>query len=178
MADSALNNRFSAEFTPENLQILDTAKQMIGQNIMTKLVSLGTQGRRRLARVSDVNRAFTEAVLECSLAHPELRPPLSDIVEFQKDVTASAVMRPFRQWVKELLDLLDDSIALADTESYTGEALPFYVNTKSAAKLGQPAAVTVLAKLSPRFAVQRRSPKSTARRPAKGGLADTPAVRD
>ena len=59
-----------------------------------------------------------------------------------------------------------------------GGALPYYTNAKTAAKLGVPAAVTIVAKLSPRFAVQRRNPKPTARRQSKVGQADTPEVKD
>ena len=178
MADSARNNRFSAVFTPEDLQNVETAKEMIRQAIMTKLVSLGSGGLGGLPSVSEANRAFTDAVAECVATHPEFLPPYSDAVEFMKDVNASAALRPFRDWVRELLELLDDSIGLADGEAYVGGSLPYYANAKAGAKLGVPAAVTIVTKLSPRFAAQRGNVRSTARKASHGGQADTPGSKD
>ena len=166
MADSAFINRFSSEFTPEGLLRLDGAKQIIYEEMIVKLVSLGSAGLGGLPSVSDANRAFTDAVAECVETHPEFLPPYSDAVEFKKDVAASAVMRPFRDWVLELLELLNNSIALADGEAYVGGSLPYYANAQTAAKLGVPAAVTILAKLSPRF---ERSPRH------RGRVVDAPS---
>ena len=170
MADSARNNRFSADFTPENLQNLETAKEMIRVAIMVQLVSLGSGGLGGLPTVSDANRAFTEAVAECVDTHPEFLPTYSNSVEFKKDVNASAVLRPFRGWVHELLELLDDSIALADSEAYVGGSLPYYANVQAAAKLGVPAAVTIMAKLAPRFDGQgKKTKKAGSTPPASSG---------
>ena len=127
----------------------------------------------RSPSVSDANRAFTDAVAECVDTHPEFLPPYSDAVEFKKDVAASAVMRPFRDWVQELLDLLNDSISLADGEAYVGGSLPYYANTQTAAKLGVPAAVTILAKLAPRFERSPRKAGKSARAKRAGGSEGT-----
>ena len=173
MADSALNNRISAVFTPEDLQNTETAKEMIQQAIVSKLVSLGVGGLSGLPTVSDANRAFTDAVAECVATHPEFLPPYSDAVEFMKDVNASAVLRPLRDWVRELADLLDDSIGLADSEAYVGGSLPYYANAKAAARLGVPAAVTIMAKLAPRFARPPRKTGMTAAAKRASGGSDT-----
>ncbi len=177
MAGSLVSNRFSAVFAPEDTQNVETAKQLIFAAYMVKLASAGTGGLSGVPRVSDTNRAFTEAVAECVAEHPEFLPPFADVEEFMKDVNASKVLRPFREWARELLRQLDVSVGLADGEGYMGVALPYYANAQRAAKLGVPAAVTVVARLAPRFKAQGRRPRAAARR-ASRGAGDPPTSKD
>jgi len=176
MSSSIISNRLSTIFSPEVLQAASAAVQQIQTSVVPQLISLGTENRRTMPRMGDKNEAFVVKVLAYAISNPEFLPAFVDVGEFQKDVDVIEALRPLRRALGLIVDLLDDTLALAGSEALMA-ALPYYKAVKAAAKLGHPGAQTIADDLAARFAAQGRTARSAAKAAARAAAEKAEAAK-
>ncbi len=156
MPSSIVSNRVSAVVPPEVLQAALAHQQAAVDALMPYLVTLGTLDRRKMPRLGDKNEVFVLKTLAYATSNPEFMPTFVDIGEFRKDVDLMQGLRPMARLAVQFAELLDDTIGLAGSEALQA-SLPYYSTTKTAAKMGQPLAMTIAADLGGQFQGQGRS---------------------
>jgi len=174
MSATAISNRISFAPPPEAIQASQSALEVLIAQLVPHLRSLGTEDRRTMPRMGEKTESFVFKAYAYSNTNPEFLPAFIDRVEFQRDVDAITVLRPLRRALGQIVDMLDDSLAMAGSEAYMA-ALPYYLNAKAGAKLKQPGAATISDDLSTRFVGQGR-PGKVAPPPASGPTANGTSV--
>jgi hypothetical protein len=156
MSVSIVSNRISTVVPPEVLQAAIAQQQAAVDTLRPYLVALGTMDRRKMPRLGDKNEVFVLKTLAYATSNPEFMPTFVDVGEFKKDVDVMQALRPVVRLAVQFVDLLNDTIGLAGSEALQA-SLPYYSTTKTAAKMGQPIAMTIAADLGAQFQSQGRS---------------------
>jgi len=155
MSSSIVSNRISTVIAPEVLQSATASLQAAVDALKPQLITLGTLDQRKMPRLGDKNEVFVFKTLSYALSNPEFMPTFVDIGEFKKDADLIQALRPLLRLTQQFADLLKDTIGLAGSEALQA-ALPYYATTKTAAKMGQPHAITIADDLSTQFHAQSR----------------------
>ena len=142
-------NRVSFKVTSNVLENLFEAVENI-QSSMPGLVTLKPGEKKNLAVPGEKSMAFTAKALEYAKRHPKVTPGYIDVGEWQVDTDAVSNLMSLRRVMSELMERMDDTIALSGSEAYR-TALQFYQASKMAAKGGVPGAKTMAADLEARF---------------------------
>ena len=144
------SNRISVEFSPDDLAAIRAAVQVLQERLLPKLVMLGPDGRRELAKMGDRTVAFVRKAADYARAEAGLRPPYLDLDEFARDLAAVDALTTLQRPLDQISAALDDSVLAAGSDAYAA-ALAFYHAVKGAARAGVPGAEAVLSDLGQRF---------------------------
>lgn len=122
------------------------------------LVSLTTEQRRELPKMSNKSLSFVSKVNDYCCTNPEFCPSYFSSEELEKDFSTAAVLGPVHDLCEQLCSNIDDTVMLAGSEAYT-TGLTYYGSVQMAAKIGQPNARSIYEDLHERFAGMGRKNK-------------------
>lgn len=141
--------QISAELTPAKRAEVDQKLNDI-HSAMPFLLTLLASDRQSVKQLSDKHFGFLTKLLEHAAQHPELVPSYLDIAEVRKDFELVNQLLPLKQRVEQLLQQLNDTLAIAGTEANSG-AFGFYNAVSQATKLNVPHAQSIYDDLRTRF---------------------------
>jgi hypothetical protein len=144
------SQRFSITFADTQVQRIREAIGVLQDELVPQLVSLGPEQRRGLPKMGDKTVSFVSKALDYARAHPHMRAPYVELDEFARAWETVELMFAMQRPLRLVTGLLDDSLLLAGSETYTA-ALACYQVVKGAARLKVPGAATVAADLGQRF---------------------------
>jgi hypothetical protein len=173
MNNPIMSNRISFEIPDEDMQAIRAAIATLQEKLQPHLVDLGPTDRRTMPRMGAKTVDFVSKTLGSATAHPQIIPGFVDLAEFTRDFAAVGTLRGLQQPLRQLSDLVEDSLTLSGSEAYSA-ALACYESFKSASKRGVPGMTTIAEDLAERFPGR---PSHAAVRPAPAGEPD-PAVDD
>lgn len=146
----ANDNRISLELTPAQKTAITTAVSDLKTAFDGILTNLNVEERQSLPKIGDKTLAFDEKCRAYMASRPELVPSFLDAAEMAKDRQLVADLRPCLLELQQLVEGLDDTITLANSDNLMGD-LAFYQNVRAAAKRGVPGTDTILNDLKERF---------------------------
>lgn len=146
----ANDNRISLELTPAQKTAITTAVADLKTALDGILTNLNVDERQSLPKIGDKTLAFDEKCQAYMASRPELVPSFLDMAEMVKDRQLVADLRPCLLELQQLVEGLDDTITLANSDNLMGD-LAFYQNVRAAAKRGVPGTDTILNDLKERF---------------------------
>jgi hypothetical protein len=159
MTTILLSNQISGGLPPDSLDRAMTAIRIVQDELAPKLVELGPDERKALPKIGSKTLDFIAKALEHMRANPELKPGFVDLDEMARDLAAVSQLRTLLAPLKQIVDLLDDSLMLSAGEAYAA-ALVCYQAAKSAARLNTPGAKVIVDDLALQFARQGRSDRA------------------
>ncbi len=142
MSANVISNVVSYTIAADAKQACDGAVQTLLTYLKPTLLSLNDDDRRSLPRIGAKNEVLMVDALAYARTNPELLPSFISIDEFQRDVDCIQILKPYRQALFQMVEMIDDTMDQARAEGY-GAGLALYQCSKTAAKLNQPGAVTV-----------------------------------
>ena len=169
---NVLSNLISVSIPDADLQACRDALGILHDKLLPHLVDISPEDRRPLPKMGAKTVDFVTRTLEHMRANPQFKPVFVDLDEFARDLGGVAVLRSLQQPLRQLADLVDDSVVLSGSEAY-GAALACYQSAKAAAKLGQPGAAGIAEDLASRFV--GRNAKATVP-PAAAGNGAAPSA--
>ena len=143
-------NRISIQITAEDQTKIGEALKTISSVLKPYLISLSTDDRKTLPKMSEKNVPFVKKVLEYAGTHPEFAPSYLSIPELKKDVDAFEVLNKFNNPLNELYIAIEDTVILAGSEAYVA-ALSYYNAVKQAVKMNVAGAKVIYDDLKTRF---------------------------
>ena len=143
-------NQISVEIPQEVLAQISTKFQEIKTLLAPYLVSITTEERKSLPKMSDKTVAFVSKVVEYTASNPKYIPSMMEPAEFKKDYDANQALLPLNAVSQQVSEMMKDTIMLAGHEAYV-QALYYYGSVKLAAKSGDSEAKTIYEDLSKRF---------------------------
>ncbi|MEM6300041.1 MAG: hypothetical protein AAF740_15245, partial [Bacteroidota bacterium] len=121
------------------------------QELLPKyLISLPDEERPAIPRLTPKMRQFIEASIKNLEDHPSYCPPYLDRDELQVDWKAVQQLEALYDPMKELLQMLDDSVALSGSEAYFS-ARAFYNYVRHAARTNTMSARAVFEELDKHY---------------------------
>jgi len=163
-----LSNRISFAMAVEKIQaIMALILQLVAQ-LEPELVSLTADDRSGLPRTGAKTTDFSNTAADYGEANPELVPVFLSIEEIRRDLDAVRTLGGFHAPLANLVQMLEDSIALATAEAYGG-GLAILTTAKTAMRLNQPNAKSIVEVLTSKL------PQASGRRRTSGPAA-TPTV--
>jgi hypothetical protein len=150
MPANLVSNRISLDIAAEDMQVIEGALQALLNKLKPHLVPISAGDRRTLPRMGAKTIDFVTKALGYAHSNPEFKPAFVDTDEFSRDLSAVGTLRTLAQPLRQLADLVDDSLVLSGSEAYAA-ALAFYNTVKAGAKLGLPGAQTIADDLAARF---------------------------
>lgn len=97
------------------------------------LVDLSPDERRSLPKMGDKSVAFVQAALAVAEQNPNILPPAFNLAAFRKDVALMTTAQPVADKIKQLAELMDDTMVALGTDAYTA-ALVVYQMAQLAGK--------------------------------------------
>jgi hypothetical protein len=150
-----VRNRVSATLSAAEQQALLEAIAHIRRSLPF-LIDLSPAERHDLPKMGDKSRAFVRQAAELAQQNPDLLPRSFDIDELGRDVDLYDALEPLALALRQLLELVDDTMVAVSSEAYSG-ALTVYHYAKVS---GHAAALDkVTDELSRRFARKARPPQ-------------------
>ncbi|MBP6825432.1 MAG: hypothetical protein KA165_02635 [Saprospiraceae bacterium] len=144
-----LANRVSATLTPE--QIAETKAALLKvRETLPFLVGLTKDERKSLAKISTVNRSFTESAIAAISSNPDIFPLYLDVKEIRTDLTLYDQLDEIVKLSNQVTESLRDTQIIAGSEAYVS-ALTGYKFIAAAAKGGVQGAKSVYDDLKKRF---------------------------
>jgi hypothetical protein len=150
MASTQLSNRISFNPPPEALDRIHSAIAVLQADLVPDLVDLAPDDARVLPKMSAKTVDFVTRALDHMRANPALKPGYVDLDEFARDLDAVAQLRSLLAPLRQVVDLLEDSLTLSASEAYSA-ALVCYQNVKSAARMNTPGAKVIAEDLGRQF---------------------------
>ena len=148
-----MNNRISVQISQTSLDEAQVLIQKL-RDLLGELVSLTVEERKDLPKMGDKTLAFVQKACQYAKQNPQLMPGYFNTAEFEIDVKAVEQLQTIQRPLKQLLDLIDDSILLSGSEAYIS-ALETYGAFKLAAKNGVEGAKGPYDDMSERFPQKR-----------------------
>lgn len=146
----AADNRISIEITPAKKAAIEAAINTLKTELRDVTQSLSADERESLPRIADKTIAFDEKCETYMASRPDLVPGFIDAAERAKDRKLIADLLPSLRELAPLVQALEDTLALANSDNYMGD-LSFYQNVKQAAKRGVTGAAAIYDDLKQRF---------------------------
>ncbi len=162
MSFTRLTRQVPFAIPADDLLAVREALKTIHDKLVPHLVPLAAADRKKPSRMGAKSVDFVSNALGYALGHPEFNPGFLAVKDFEDDVAVVAVLRELRQSLKQVGDLIDDSLVLAGSDALAA-ALAFYQSVKAAARRNMPGAVTIAQDLAARFV--RRHAKAAVRAP-------------
>lgn len=150
MTANTINNRISLDIPDEDMQVIRSSVQALQEKLLPHLVDLNVGDRRKLPKMGAKTVDFVSKTLSYTRANTQMVPGFVDADEFNRDLAAVGILRELQQPLKQLADMVDDSLLLSGSEAYAA-ALACYHGFRLAAKMNMPGAETIYVDLSERF---------------------------
>jgi len=97
---------------------------------------------KSLSQIADGRLPFVEKSADYAVSDPEHVPAIVDVAEFQKDVKAYKDLREMVRPLRQILNILETSMAVAGSEAWAA-ARAYYKMVQLNAKMGVPGAQAV-----------------------------------
>ncbi|MDR2027554.1 MAG: hypothetical protein LBQ01_08360 [Prevotellaceae bacterium] len=118
-------------------------------------VPLTPEERRNMPKMGEKTVSFVQKAYELAKENDDLRPSFLNMDEFSVDYSDATNLRVLENNARQILDVIDDIIMVAGSESYLA-ALSFYEYVKILADRDVPRAKAVYEELKKRFPFGRR----------------------
>lgn len=174
------NNRISASMSPEDFNAVKQAIQEIG-NRMPFLLGLTLEERKKLPKISRMNKLFVEDSIDVARESPGMLPTYLPPEEISKDFVLFKQLDEILFPLALLYEKVRDTQILAGSEAYQS-SLVMYRLVRIAAEAGMPGMDTAYARLKVRFEGQgpqggsEEAPDETSDLPAEGENGDSSTV--
>lgn len=143
-------NQVSVSFTAEETAAINGAVTTLKNVLQPKLISLTTQERQELAKMSEKTVSFVEKSLYFAKTNSEFAPPYLNVPALDIDVTGVKQLSEFEKPLEQVLSSLNDTIMLAGSEAYSA-SLTYYNSVKQASKQNVQNAKVIYEDLRARF---------------------------
>lgn len=143
-------NLVSVEFTPEEVQQINAAMEVLTTVLLPKLIAQTATETRRRSKMKDKTLPFVLKAYEHALQNPKLVPQFMDLLEFKKDINVHELLRNILSLMKEMNSNIEDTMSVAGSEAYKA-ARTFYKSVKQAALNNVPGAKVIAEDLAKRF---------------------------
>jgi hypothetical protein len=144
------DNLVSIQISADDLAKVNDAVKTLQNVLMPYLVTISTEERKTLPKMSEKTVPFVKKVLEYCSTHPEFAPTYLSIPELQKDVDAFDALNKIGMPFEELSTSITDTTILAGSEAYIA-ALSYYNSVKQAVKMNQANAKVIFDDLKVKF---------------------------
>jgi hypothetical protein len=144
------DNLVSVQISAEDLAKVNEAVKTIQSVLKPYLVTISTEERKTLPKMSEKTVPFVKKVLEYAGTHLEFAPSYLDINELKKDVDAFDALNKIGMPLEELSTSIIDTTILAGSEAYIA-SLSYYNAVKQAVKMNQANAKVIFDDLKTRF---------------------------
>jgi len=145
------NNLASVTLTEEQKTAIRGALDALDSQVKPLLISLSPDQKKEIAKASIRMTPFINRVVGFTDTNGEFVPRYMDVAELKVDVIAVNTLTEFRDRLRQILGLLDDTIMLSGSEAYMA-ALHYYNAVKQSAKAKVPAAQVIYDELKVYFA--------------------------
>ena len=132
MSSLISENLISAEVSSDDRKAIMEAIAAIRARLPF-LVDLSNEERDLLPKMGEQTHSFVMKLLELAKQHPELFPKEFNLAEFQKDVELYNNLFPLLNSLKQLNQLVSDTLVAVGSDIYT-EALEAYTYAQSSGK--------------------------------------------
>lgn len=146
----ALDNLISISVTPEEVTSINDAISTIEKVMAGKAVNLTTEQRKNYGRVKYDMEVWVNKVSAYMLSHASLSPSFLDKAEYDKDMSAHAILNPVIDRLQVVLQSMLDTNVLLGSDLYTNSMM-YYRNVKIAAKSNATGAAAVFNDLKQQF---------------------------
>jgi len=143
-------NQVAVEIPEADLVAVKDAIQILNEKLLPHLKNLSADDRRVIPKMGDKTFAFVSKAHAHMLGNPNLVPPYVEIEEIRTDLEAVQTLKQVYGPLRQITDLLDDTILLSGSEAYVA-ALAFYNYVKGAGKSGVPGTDLIYGDLKKRF---------------------------
>lgn len=146
----SLDNLIHIEFTPEQVQEMETHLTALENILAGKTIALTPDQRREYGRLGNSNGPWVDRVHGFMLQRPDLVPAFIDMAEFNVDKAAQVVLKPLLARLEAIGVGVDDTLKLLGTDLYTN-AVSYYRNIKLLAGQNMPGAKSIYENLKDQF---------------------------
>ena len=153
----SMDNQVSVKLSAEDISKIDSALKTINSVLKPYLVTISSDERQELPKMSEKTVPFVQKVLEYAGTHPEFAPAYLNISDLKVDVEGFAALNKIGKPLSELAAAIADTTILCGSEAYT-MSLTYYNSVKQAVKMKAPGAKVVFDDLKKRF--ESNGPKS------------------
>ena len=143
-------NQVSVEIPEADLVAVKDAIQILNEKLLPHLKNLSAEDRREIPKMGDKTFVFVSKAHAHMISNPNLVPPYVEVEELKEDLEAVQTLKQVYGPLRQLADLLDDTMLLSGSEAYIG-ALAFYNYVKGAGKAGVPGTDMIYGDLQKRF---------------------------
>ncbi|MGD8781335.1 MAG: hypothetical protein PVH88_20520, partial [Ignavibacteria bacterium] len=143
-------NKVNIEVTEEDITEIKSAIDVLTTKLQPYLISLSTEERKELPKMSDKTLPFVQKVMDYLDTNPEFASPYMDKDAFKIDMKSVEDLTTIFNPLNQILANLDDTIMLAGSEAYVA-ALSYYNSVKLASKMDIPNSKTIYEDLKTRF---------------------------
>ena len=143
-------NLISLQIPVEDQTAINDALNVIQTKLMPHLVDLTATQRMELPKMGDKTYAFVTKAYTHIEQNPTLVPAYLDTEQMKIDLDAVSELKKLLTPLKQLTDLVDDSMLLSGSEAYIS-SLHFYNYLKGASKAGVPGTDVIYDDLKARF---------------------------
>lgn len=144
------SNLVSLNIPDADVVAIKDAIQILNEKLLPHLKNLSADDRREIPKMGDKTFAFVSKALAHMQTNPTLVPPYVAVDELKVDLEAVETLRQLYTPLRQLADLVDDTMLLSGSEAYIA-ALAFYNYVKGAGKAGVPGTDLIYADLKKRF---------------------------
>lgn len=135
-------NRLTIDVTDAvKREVADKAGE-IGTLIEPFETDIAKDDLKSLSQIADGRLPFVEKSADYAVSAPEHVPAIVDVPEFQKDVKAYKDLREMVRPLRQILNILETSMAVAGSEAWAA-ARAYYKMVQLNAKMGVPGAQAV-----------------------------------
>ncbi|MBL7789231.1 MAG: hypothetical protein JNL75_05290 [Chitinophagales bacterium] len=150
------NNRIDTIMTPAQIADVKTAIDTINSAIGFS-VSLTTEERSSLPKISVANKSFTEDAINTLANNAAIFPVYLDVKLMQNDLKLYQQLDELATMLRQTLERIEDTRILAGSEAYVA-ALSVYKLVGAAASAGVQGTDTIYEQLRERFTVSTNTP--------------------
>jgi hypothetical protein len=144
------SNLVSLNIPDADLVAVKDAIQVLNEKLLPHLQNLSADDRREIPKMGDKTFAFVSKAHAHMVTNPTLVPPYVAVDELKVDLEAVETLRQLFTPLRQLADLVDDTMLLSGSEAYIA-ALAFYNYVKGAGKAGVPGTDLIYSDLKQRF---------------------------
>jgi hypothetical protein len=114
----ALDNLITVVLTDEKVSKIDTAMSEIENIIKNKAVDLTPKHRQTYGSVAYEPEVWVDKAFDYMQQDPKLVPPYINMEEHTADIVAHRALNPRVEWLKSILQSLEDTNRLLDGDLY------------------------------------------------------------
>ncbi len=143
-------NLVSIKLNAEDVAKVNDALKTLQGILKPYLVTISTDERKTLPKMSERNAPFVKKALEYAESHPQFTPSYLSIPELRIDVEAYDSLDKISKPLEELSAALTDTTMLSGSEAFIA-ALSYYNAVKQAVKMNVAGAKVIFDDLKVRF---------------------------